>query len=201
MVGVVGVDGQARDRHACEEVAADVRPGEPAVHRLEDAIAKVAVAGQGAFTGAVVDDHVVGRGHNERARRQRWEVVGPVRPQLGVGVVGPDAPLGRAQDELAVLSDRQRADAAADRDQGIVAAGDLLDRAGADGVPGSREGSRAGRGRGFQDLRLFGRRLAQRTGLLEAQLVLTITRRVFGHELFVQEKELGCRLLTQLGVD
>src|SRR5437660_868537 len=86
MVGVVGVDGQARDRHACEEVAADVRPGEPAVHRLEDAIAKVAVAGQGAFTGAVVDDHVVGRGHNERARRQRWEVVGPVRPQPGDGV-------------------------------------------------------------------------------------------------------------------
>ena len=169
VVRVVGVDRQAGRRDAEEEVTRDVGPGSAAVRRPEDAVAEVAVTGQRAFARAGVDDVVVLGGDSESADRGRGKVVGPGRPCLARGVPQPDAALRRAEDERAVLADRQRADAAALRGERAVTSLDLDDRVWSEGRPVAGEGGRSGGRRVLQHPGLVGRRLAKGNRLVDAE--------------------------------
>src|SRR4029077_2962804 len=135
VIRVGGVDGEAGDRNALEEGTRDVLPRGAAVGGLQDAVPEVAVTGERALTGAVVDDEVVRRRHFQSAGGERGETVGPRHPRARPGVHRPDAPVGTAEDVAPVLADRQRADASVDRGKRAVAALDLVDRARSGGGP------------------------------------------------------------------
>ena len=147
VVGVGRVDRQARGRDPGEEVARDLGPRVAAVGGLQDAVAEVAVAGQGAFARAGVNHEIIGRGHGERADGEGRQLVGFRLPEAGRRVEKPDAALGRAQDPLAVLPDGQRADPAAPRLQRARAPGNLERGVRAEPGPGAREAGACGRRR------------------------------------------------------
>jgi len=196
VVGVTRVHRQPRRGDAEEEVPRDVAPGEASVGRLQDAVAEVAVSGQSTFPGAGVDDEVVGGGHLDRPDRGRRKVVSSRHPCAAVVGRRPDAALGGAQDERAVLPDGQRSDAPALGRERVVAALDLDDGVGPERAPGAGEGRRP-RGRGIlEQLGLVGGRLAQGHRLVDAQR--RAAREPGTDECLVAEQELGLELVVEL---
>ena len=123
-----------------EGVATDGRPGDPAVDRLQEAVAEVAVTGQVALAGARIDDRVIRWGYGDGADRQCRLAVGARRPCSQGFVVGPDTALGCAKDLLAVArADRECAHATGDAVEAAASARDLDDRIRADLRPRARE--------------------------------------------------------------
>ena len=125
---VVRIDRDVGDRLAREQ-RRHVRPRDAAVAGAVEAVAVLAVTGERTLTRSHVDDVVVVRGNGKRADRLGGGIRKPFRPRATSRVVGPDAAAGRAEDERAVLADRQRTDATGHRFEGVAGAADLHDRA------------------------------------------------------------------------
>src|SRR5512132_42337 len=163
MVGIRGVDDDARDRDAAEVVAGHVRPGVAAVGRLEDAVAEVAVAGQVTLTCTAVDDVVVRGRDGQRPHCERDLVVSQCGPATYacrlVSAPLPDAALGTGEQDGSVLPDRECADSAAHRTEPLVgsrASESLNNRVGTESGPGRVERGRARRRSALpESLRLF----------------------------------------------
>ena len=141
------VDDETRDRDAHEVVARDLVPRVPTVGRLEDAVARVAVTGQGAFTRPCINDVVVRRRDRECPDRERRQIVRLRDPGRCRRPEHPDSALGATEDPGSVLADREGADTAVHGRDDRRAPGDLADRRGSERRPTPAEGRGAGRGR------------------------------------------------------
>src|SRR5262249_9819730 len=109
VVAVGPGDDDAAEAIADERLDGEGGPARPAVGRLQDPVAVVAVPGEVALPGAGVEDEVVGRVDGQGADGQRDLVVGGRRPGLaavrtlphaalcGAGVNGPG--VGRVEDD------------------------------------------------------------------------------------------------------
>ncbi len=170
VVGVGRVDDDGRDGLAGEE-GGDVGPGDAPVGGLVDAVAVVAVTGQGTLTGAHVDQVVVARRNGQSADGLGVTVVRARRPDARGLVVGPDPTLGRPQDDRAVLADRQRTDPAGDGLEPVRRPAVLHDRVRALTGPGAAARGALGRVVGDRP-RLGVCARPQGRGLLQGQLVV-----------------------------